>query len=206
MFPLRSNHSIFCIDVRGSFVLKQYICQIFRTMAGTSGGSGPAINAVIWLLLIFAVIAVTLRVHARVYRQRQFGWDDTLMCVSLVRMGFDFREDFLIAFLDSQLHFVHLYINRYKSRRRKTYRFVDPRTAPSCHPLGYHCNRSRNFSRYTAKVSHRAAYQQNTCSKTSRTVFNPWNCDLSQLSINRSCYHVVCKCFLPRFGSQLTAS
>ena len=53
-------------------------------MTGTPGNSGPAINAIIWTLLILAMTAVGLRIHARTRRQRQLDWDDYLMTLALV--------------------------------------------------------------------------------------------------------------------------
>ena len=51
----------------------------------TPGDSGPAVNAVIWTLFVFAAVAVALRINARARRQHRFGWDDYVMVLSLVR-------------------------------------------------------------------------------------------------------------------------
>ena len=68
-------------------------------MNGTPGNNGPAINAVSWTLFWVAVVAVILRLTAKMRRKHPLAWDDYLMALSLVRQIFTLRDTSLIVFL-----------------------------------------------------------------------------------------------------------
>ncbi|KAL9599682.1 MAG: hypothetical protein Q9219_003670 [cf. Caloplaca sp. 3 TL-2023] len=53
-------------------------------MADPKADSGPAINAVIWLLFALALIAIGLRIHARTRRHHKLDLSDYIMSLSLL--------------------------------------------------------------------------------------------------------------------------
>lgn len=51
---------------------------------GAYGGLGPMLNAVLWVQIVVGIIFVCLRLYTRRMILRNVGWDDYLICISMV--------------------------------------------------------------------------------------------------------------------------
>jgi hypothetical protein len=57
-----------------------------RTVDGIVNVQGRRLNIVIWILASISTIFLSLRLYAKVYRNRKFWWDDHFLVASFVSL------------------------------------------------------------------------------------------------------------------------
>ena len=161
----------------------------------TGANDGPAINITIWVLFVFAAMAIGLRVHARTRRHHRLGWDDYLMSLSLVRFQNPMLQFTVSLLIPSALRFcvLHLCLNCNQPRHWATLEHPDSRASLTRNLVGHYRYRCGDHSRHGAETSSRFAYKQDSGTRTfHETLYCFCSCS-ANLSGNCACDSIFCE-------------